>query len=227
MSLINEALKRAKEAQGNPAKPAPAPAEKRAEPAMRPVEGPKRSSGSPAVYILSTALVFVLIGAVVLLVMWTRSEPKTVQQSGGPASAALVSTAPTAPVPPAKTESAPAAVVQASAPAVPAATIVETAPAVPAAPPVATVEKVVEAQPAAVAQAEPSPAPEPVAPPKPPFPTLKLQGVFYNTVNPAAVINGKTYFVGNVVSDAKIVKIESDRVTVEWNNETRVLETSN
>lgn len=55
------------------------------------------------------------------------------------------------------------------------------------------------------------------------FPSLKLQGLFYRTKNPSVLINSKTLFVGDRVEHVKVISIERDRVTLEWNGETRVL----
>lgn len=55
------------------------------------------------------------------------------------------------------------------------------------------------------------------------FPVLKVQGIFYRAKNPAAMINSKTVFVGERVSDAKVVAITTDSVTVEFAGKTKVL----
>jgi hypothetical protein len=55
------------------------------------------------------------------------------------------------------------------------------------------------------------------------FPALKVQGIFYRAKNPAAMINSKTVFVGERVSDAKVVSITADSVTVEFAGKTKVL----
>ncbi|SRR5258706_5466500 len=55
------------------------------------------------------------------------------------------------------------------------------------------------------------------------LPPLKVQGIFYRAKNPAAVINAKTVFVGDRVSDAKIIAITKDSVTVEFKGTTQVL----
>ena len=60
-------------------------------------------------------------------------------------------------------------------------------------------------------------------PPKPTFPMLKLQGVFFRPSSPSVLINSKTVSVGEKVAGAKVLRIERDSVTVEWNGETKVL----
>ena len=55
------------------------------------------------------------------------------------------------------------------------------------------------------------------------FPILKVQGIFFRAKNPAAVINTKTVFVGDQVSNARVVAITTDSVTVEFNGNRKVL----
>jgi hypothetical protein len=53
--------------------------------------------------------------------------------------------------------------------------------------------------------------------------TLKLQGIVYDKVKPSAIINGRTYFVGDGLRDAKVVSIEPSEVVVELNGQNRTL----
>ena len=55
------------------------------------------------------------------------------------------------------------------------------------------------------------------------FPKLVLQGIYYRPSHPAAVINSKTLYVGDRVAQAKVLAIDRRQVTVQWNNEVRVL----
>jgi hypothetical protein len=52
---------------------------------------------------------------------------------------------------------------------------------------------------------------------------LKLQGIVYDKLKPSAIINGRTYFVGDGLRDAKIVSIEPSEVVVELNGQKRTL----
>lgn len=52
---------------------------------------------------------------------------------------------------------------------------------------------------------------------------LKLQGIVYDKAKPSAIINGRTYFVGDGVRDAKVVSIEASEVVVELNGQNRTL----
>jgi hypothetical protein len=61
------------------------------------------------------------------------------------------------------------------------------------------------------------------SPETPAFPELKLQSIIYRERNPAALINGQMVGVNDVVSGATIKDIERQRVTVEWNGSNRAL----
>jgi type II secretory pathway component PulC len=221
MSLINEALKRANQAQSQQETEASRqfPSQTASEPRMRPVEA-KASSTAPVIYILTTALIVVLLGAMLLLWMWSKSNQQTVAQNN---ESVLVH----------NTEMKPVTATVASSEAVPAhpnaipvkAVLSTNAPIVAQPPAIEVKAEGLQPLVTAPTPAESVAVPE-TAPIVPSFPTLKLQGIFYNRVNPAAVINGKTYSVGGAISGARITKIEPDKVIVEWNGETRILETS-
>jgi hypothetical protein len=75
--------------------------------------------------------------------------------------------------------------------------------------------------PAPTPVAAPAPAPVVAAPAKPVEPAwpanLKLTGIFFRKTNPLALLNGKTVGVGDEIDGIRVAKIESDRVTLEWN----------
>lgn len=52
---------------------------------------------------------------------------------------------------------------------------------------------------------------------------FRLQGIFYRASSPSAVINSKTVFVGDVIADATVKSIEQSRVTLDLGTETKVL----
>lgn len=68
---------------------------------------------------------------------------------------------------------------------------------------------------------EPAPQPKPAGPPE--FPPLKLQGIFYRLNNPSVIVNGKTLWMNQSISDVKVIKIERSAVTVEFDGRTKVL----
>ena len=55
------------------------------------------------------------------------------------------------------------------------------------------------------------------------FPALKLQGLICRSPNPSAMINGRTYFVGDYLGEAKVVSIEEQRVVLELGGESKTL----
>ncbi len=73
----------------------------------------------------------------------------------------------------------------------------------------------VEVAVAATAMASPAPRP---------FPSLKLQAIFFNRSNPHALINGRTVGEGDEVLGTRVKRIEAEKVTVEWEGETKALE---
>lgn len=95
--------------------------------------------------------------------------------------------------------------------------------------PAAPAEKSAAIPPLPAAAPGPAPAPAPVAvaaasasvPPSPP--ELKLQGILNSASRPAAILNGRTYYVGDRVGDATITAIQADRLTLNRGNRTVVL----
>jgi hypothetical protein len=62
-----------------------------------------------------------------------------------------------------------------------------------------------------------------VAPVKPvklvTFPAVRLQGIILDPERPSALISGKTYYIGDLVQDAKVVGITRNYVVLELENE--------
>ena len=65
--------------------------------------------------------------------------------------------------------------------------------------------------------------PEVVEPPKP---ELKLQAILFNPRSPSAVVNGRTVYVGDRVSGARVTAITSKAVTLTSETFTNVLSLS-
>lgn len=268
MSLINDALKRANEAQKKraPAAPLQVP--------LQPVPSPQQRSLLPTL-VLPVILLAVLGGSFWLIRTWWVSRPTAqstaaapvLPQTPAPAPAISVTAArpqTSAPVhnaPVAKMVEAPAAPPkpaprQAAALTTPAETVVPPKPnvttpvaevlpaprpkpaaAVPAAivtpapdPVVAEVSKPAPAPAATAAETPkpavtPAPVPAPVVTPPPPpeFPAVKLQGIFYRLTRPSALISGKTVFVGEKVMGAKVIEIDRQSVTLEFNGQKKTL----
>jgi hypothetical protein len=65
------------------------------------------------------------------------------------------------------------------------------------------------------------PAPAVVAPPKPTVP--KLQGIVFSPTRPSAMISGRTLFLGDKFGDQKVARIEVDSVTLVSATQTNVM----
>jgi hypothetical protein len=64
----------------------------------------------------------------------------------------------------------------------------------------------------------------PVTNQPPAFPRLKLEAIFFARTNPRALINGVTGEEGDEVAGMRVKRIEADKVTVEWNGQSKVIE---
>lgn len=204
MSLINDALKRAKQAQELNPPPPPNLPFRAAEPA------PQRKSPLPMILLFAVAAVFLVGGLLVVMALVKRASAPQV----------VTATQLSDPV-------QPMAVVEASP--VPDATLdptIDTAetPAVAMlaadADSLVITDAVTEAALATTTADESAVAPL-IAPPS--APALKLQGIFYNPNRPSAIVNGKTVFVGNSVGELRVLAITREAVTLGSATQTNVL----
>jgi hypothetical protein len=193
MSLINDALRR-KNQQKNPT------SEKPDGSPMEPVQPAARNRVSFLAPIL--LLLIVLVLALAALFFWKGLEAKkelaaAKQQTPTAAATVPAETKEVQPVAPvvSETKTEPATAPQ---------SVAETADT--------SVTNLSSTTNAAIA-AGPPPGPEP----------LKLQGIFYRLSNPTALINGKTVAVGDQVSDARVIRIEREAVTLERDGKTEKL----
>lgn len=205
MSLINDALKRAKSVQ--PQAPPPASG-----PQFRPAEPDQVVRRGLGVALPIGAVIVALLG---LLLTWELSRTSSVGQKPlpgtpelavravAPPSPPIASPPPadpppappiTAPEPVASPASKPVAVVQTPPPAV-------QTPAPPAQAPAALAQTPAETNALPVAEA-----------PKPP--SLKLQAIVYHPTRPSAMINGRTLFVGDRVGEWRVASISADSATL-------------
>ena len=197
MSLINDALKRARVEQGGgPTAHGPT---------LRPVDS-YREPVSAVGWFLPTLLVIVLVLAGLAFWLWYRSTSVTKVRANyypsSPAASARVQPVPSvaATPPPAMATAIPSAVPAAAA---------TNAPAQVAANPAPTPTN-------QAASAEP---------PKPAAQTYKLQGIFYRPERPLAVINGKMVAIGDRVGDAHVLSIEPESASLLLaNGQTNILE---
>jgi hypothetical protein len=220
MSLINDALKRAKEAQ-HQLPPAEAPALQ-----FRTVEPNQAARHS-----VGLLVPFGLVGVALLLLVlvWERAQERRMNGELGKsrqivASETVRATPAVAPVtvPVSATPAAPAAK---SAGAVPPSPTVASAqpkpgntpePAVAAAP--------VVAAPTASAPPATNSAPSPGV--QPPKPTLKLQSIVFGSSKPSAMINGKPLFLGDHIGQFRVTSISEDSVTLVGAGQTNILSLS-
>lgn len=200
MSLINDALKRAKEAQQQNQPASSGPPLRPAEPVQ-----PQAGSGTKTlIYILVACVVFG--NALLFLALGLKKEsPKTSQ----PPSVAAVT--PAATPPPAITATT------AATPIVPP----------PAPQPVAIVATNAELPSASLAGTNSPPATNLVAgvavePEPPKVAPLKLQSIIYSS-RPSAMISGKFLFIGDKIRGFRVAAIDQESVTLVGNNETNVM----
>jgi hypothetical protein len=196
MSLINDALKRTKDAQQQNPPPAGGPPLKPADPATT-------KSTSNAKSLLYIMIACVVVGnALLFFAIQDRGAKKEIAPAVpvAPTTAAAVAPAPTAsvapaPVPqPAKSEPAPAAIANPA----------------PIATPVVSEKNSNDA----LLAAQPEPA-RPVP--------LKLQSIIFNPSKPSAMVSGKFVFIGDKVQGFRVTAIDQETVTLVGSGQTNIL----
>jgi hypothetical protein len=205
MSLINDALRRASQAEKDRPRSAPTPM------GMEPVPA---AQGSRLTAVLTVAVLVALLLAGWFFWQWwnARNNPARTVAAVNVAAQATHQIVPSPVVTP-----RPAPVV-ATAPANPApAPVVATAAPV-SAPPIV-------APPVVVPPTAPPPAP-PIAIKQPlvAWPSdLTLTAVFQSKTNPRALINGSLYGIGDIVEGVVLRKIDKEEVTIEMSGQTKIL----
>jgi hypothetical protein len=206
MSLINDALRRAKEAQQQTPPPPPH------ELPFRPVEPTQQIARRDLGLLLPVALAGVALLA--LLLAWVLIHPR------GSATPREVN---------ARTASIPQAASPASAP--PAQPAPAQSPALAAAPTTTSVashamdttDASADEPLASVEESEATNTPAITAAPPPKLAPLRLQAIIFNPKRPSAMIGGKTLFMGDKVGDLRIVAIDKDSATLAGGGQTNVL----
>lgn len=202
MSLINDALKRAKEAQQQNPQPAP-------NLQFRPAEvTPKKKSALPIILALGALLAVVGVAAF--------HGGRQVSLRGSTPLAATVANVNPVP-PPVETPPRPAVIASMPPPTPAAQATAHDSFAPNANTPASILPTNVQPPPSAnnaVIANEPAPA-------KPPLP--KLQGILFRPDRPAAVIDGKTLFVGDRLAEAEVIAISRQSVTVTDGGQTYTL----
>jgi hypothetical protein len=213
MSLINDALKRAKQVQQE-APPPPAPNLE-----LRPVEPAQCTRQSFGLLVPAALAVVALL---LLLFVWQRAQqPGSAQPTEVHARVAMPAT-PTAARPPDPAPAAPA----------PAAQPVPDAPPPPpmeaVADPATVVEQAAVALPAdppalAAAGSEVTNAPVVTEAPPPKASLPKLQGIVFSPTRPSVMLNGKTLFIGEKLNGLRVTAIDKESVTLVGAGQTNVL----
>jgi hypothetical protein len=206
MSLINDALRRAKEAQQQtpllPSHDLP----------FRPVEPAQQRARRGLGLLLPFALVAVAL--LTLLLAWeltrtrgaasvieVNAQTTTVPQAITPASAPAAQPAPV------EEPASPKELVTDTAAALPA-----NATSTPADEPLANVQE---------SEATNAPVTTPPQPPQPP--PLRLQAIIFNPKRPSVMISGKTLFIGDKLGDMRVVAIEKGSAILAGGGQTNVL----
>ena len=206
MSLINDALRRAKEAQQQ-TPPPPSP-----ELPFRPVEPAQQSARRGLDLLLPVALAAVALLLLLFAWGWTQTRgAHTPLEVNARTARARQATTP-----------APAVAVQPAPAKTPASAAVPTTGAAAGLAMDATDASADEPL-ASVEESEVTSAPAITAPPPPKPAPLRLQAIIFNPKRPSAMIGGKTLFVGDKVGDLRIVAIGKDSATLAGGGQTNVL----
>ncbi|MSU57730.1 MAG: hypothetical protein EXS35_06040 [Pedosphaera sp.] len=215
MSLINDALKRARQTQQkNPPPPAGAP--------LRPVEATRTPGSARGAWLpVLLAAVLVICGGALILFAFSLRSPKDKVENPRPVSTTPAAAKPK-PIPTAATTPAPMNPTAAPKPVPAPAPAVVSQPAVSLPPPVVVVPPPAAPAVVATATATESNASAVAAPPAPP-PIPKLQGIFFHPARPSAIVNGKTVSIGGKVGDFRVVAITQQSVTLVHAGQTNIL----
>lgn len=241
MSLINEALKRARQL-----RQPPPPRAESTDASLQPAEQPAPSRRSSP-FALGGSLVLASLAAWFLWSWWEQSG-STGSAPQAPPETRVAKASPPAPASQEPAEPEPEPVAAANPPAeepaaqttnVPAPTA-EPNPEPPPAAPVSALPTTAEPsaeQPAQVPQAVPrevqpgklepetklvalDPIPSPQPSRKVAFPALKLQGIYFRLKNPSALINNRTMYLGDEIEGARLVGIDRFLVIMEMHGQT-------
>lgn len=213
MSLINDALKRAKAAQQQAPLPTPDLPFRPVEPAQ---QRARRGLG------LAVPIMLTLVACLLLFFLWQWAQTPENEASIDVAAR----TAASEPLDPAQTETAapvttapPEPAAQPASPPTPAVTAAGVAAT--NAPAATANAKVADAKQSAATNA--APVVEPAQPKPAP---LRLQGIVYQPGHSSAMISGKTVYTGDKIRDFRVVAIDQESVTLVGAGQTNVLSLS-
>ena len=197
MSLINDALKRASQAQQQSPPTAGGPALKPAGPA-------ETKSATGAKNLLFIMVACVIVGNALLFLAVKDRGARPVAAAPAPSGALQLAAVP-APNPP------PAPAIVSVPPAVPAQAVTSVVADTASDSDSATTATNVVASESAVVFENPKPAP------------LRLQSIIYNPARPSAMIGGKFLFLGDRIQGFRVTAIDQESVTLIGNGQTNVL----
>ena len=204
MSLINDALRRAKEAQRQ-ASPPPSPQMQ-----FRPVEPTQHARHSLGL-LVPAALAMAALLALFCAWQWAQErmpaaprEARALTPSVAPSPAVVAQAV--QPSPPPQLSPQPDALTEVAN------LLPATASTMPASPPLAQEQEGGVTDPAAIA----SPPPPKPAP-------FRLQAIVFDPRRPSVLINGKTLFVGERLGDARVVAIDQESATLVGAGRTNIL----
>jgi hypothetical protein len=222
MSLINDALKRAREAQQQlPSPLSPGPQ-------LRPIEPAQQARHGLGLLVPVGLGVIALLG---LFLVWQAAQGRGSIQVSAPKVPAAAKTGSHPMPPPAPAQAAPSSAASIQAPE-PTPVAAQSPPPQPIPPVPAVTSSNTATATTLVAPATPAPAAletaatntpaltEPVTPPPAP---LKLQAIVFNPPQPSAIINGKTVFVGDYIREFQVLAISQTSATLADGGHTNVL----
>ena len=219
MSLINDALKRANQANRQKNEPSPAPG-----PSMQPVDRPAGATEGRSNVVAILLLIVMGLAGVFFALWWNTRHPASVVAQRSQERSEAVSTATVASGPPLTVE--PVGDIKRPRIQINTNVVIRELPAPVVEPKIPEPQVAVTASVAAippVAATNGSPSVSETSAPPATFPTVKLQGVFFRLKNPEAVVNGKILRVGESVLGAMVTRIDRREVVVEWNGQSKTL----
>jgi hypothetical protein len=221
MSLINDALKRAREAERQRSSPSD-------HTPLQPADNPYRP-GPVARWLILCLVAIVLLFSGLSFWKWARqtdTAPRALitpsipnespltsqlpQLPNNPAAIVAFSNAPQDPTSNTNTSPVPNPVSESPLP--------DSPPIGTSVPPVPLEFQVTPELPPPTTVTEPEPAPEPIGPPD-----FRLQSIIFRVQKPAALINGEMLHVGDFVGEARVNDIQRDAVTITWRDTNLVL----
>jgi hypothetical protein len=226
MSLINDALRRAKQVQQEVQAPLPGPP-------LRPVETPAYVRHGVGIVVPVSMTIIALLGLLLLWQIYQRRDSGKSAESSVPVRTVEDKTATEPVVPASMPPVTPTAQTQQKPVAAALSSPKREEPKAPVTTPTLAAVNPTPSDSAAAVTASPtnvapstttvSNAAPPVEPAPPKPEPLKLQGIVFNPKRPSTVINGRTLFLGDRIHEYRITAIRQDSVTMVGGGRTNIL----